>query len=147
IPGVGTTIPIAFAIPADARQCDDHDPNDRVLWRLEVSADVPGIDYASAFEVPVFRTAESATPRTESEEVADRDPLAPAVYRQPATSRIEVTSNRRGTEIFYPAARNPGVAISLTVFLLIWCVSIWACIYFKAPIFFPIVFGVFGILI
>lgn len=147
IPGVGTTIPIAFAIPADSRQCDDHDPNDRVLWRLEVSADVPGIDYASAFEVPVFRTAESVTPRTESEEAADRDPLAPAVYRQPATSRIEVTSNRRGTEIFYPAGRNPGMATSLTVFLLIWCAAIWACIHFKAPILFPIIFGLFGILI
>ena len=105
------------------------------------------MDYSSAFEVPVFRTAESDTPRTPAEEAADRDPIAPAVYRQPATSRIEVTTNRRGTEIIYPAARNPGVATGLTVFLLIWCVAIWACIHFKAPILFPIVFGFFGILI
>jgi hypothetical protein len=147
IPGVGATIPIAFAIPADGRACDDRNPNDRILWRLEVDAKVPGVDYSSAFEVPVFRTAESDTPRTPAEAAADRDPTAPAVYRQPVTSRIEVTTNRRGTEILYPAARNPGVATSLTVFLLIWCVAIWACIHFKAPILFPIVFGLFGILI
>ena len=147
IQGVGTMIPIAFAIPADGRPCDDRDPNDRVLWRLQVDADVPGVDYSSAFEVPVFRTAESDRPRSPEEETATRDPLAPAVYRQPATSRIEVTSNRRGTEILYPAARNPNVAAGLTAFLAIWCGAIWACIHFRAPIIFPIVFGLFGILI
>jgi hypothetical protein len=144
---VGATIPIAFAIPADARPCDDRNADDRVLWRLRVDADVPGVDYSSVFEVPVFRTAESDQPRTASEESATRDPLAPVEYRQPATSRIQVTTNRRGTEILFPAARNPGVAGGLTVFLLIWCVAIWACIHFRAPIIFPIVFGVFGILL
>jgi hypothetical protein len=147
IPGVGATIPFAFAIPADARPCDDSNPADRVVWRLQVDADVPGVDYSSAFEVPVFRTAESDQPRTAREEAATRDPQAPAEYRQPATSRIQVTSNRRGTEILYPAARNPGVAVGLTVFLLIWCAAIWACIHFRAPIIFPIVFGLFGILL
>jgi hypothetical protein len=147
IPGVGATIPIAFAIPADARPCDDRNADDRVIWRLRVDADVPGVDYSSVFEVPVFRTAESDHPRTASEESATRDPLAPVQYRQPATSRIQVTSNRRGTEILFPAARNPGVAVGLTVFLLIWCVAIWACINFRAPIIFPIVFGLFGILL
>ena len=33
--------------------------SDRVLWRLEVIGEVPGVDYAAAFEVPVFRTAAS----------------------------------------------------------------------------------------
>jgi hypothetical protein len=147
IPGVGATIPIAFAIPADSRPDDDRNPADRVVWRLQVDADVPGVDYSSTFEVPVFRTAESDQPRSAAEETADRDPLAPAVYRQPATSRIEVSSNRRGTEILYPAARNPGVATGLTVFLLIWCAAIGAGIHFGAPIIFPIVFSLFGILI
>jgi hypothetical protein len=147
VPGVGATIPIAFAIPADARPCDDRNPDDRVLWRLQVDADVPGVDYSSTFEVPVFRTADSDQPRSADEETATRDPLAPMVYRQPATSRIEVTNNRRGTEILYPAARNPGVATGLTFFLALWCAAIWACIHFGAPIIFPIVFGLFGIII
>lgn len=147
IMGVGTTIPIGFAIPADARATDERNPNDKIIWRLTVDADVPGVDYGSVFEVPVFRTAESDQPRTESEEAAVRDPLAPAVYRQRATSRIEVSSNRRGTEILYPPARNPGMATGLTIFFLLWCGAIWAMIHFKAPILFPILFGFFGMLL
>jgi hypothetical protein len=147
IQGVGATLPVAFAIPADARATDDRNANDRILWRLTVTADVPGVDYAAAFEVPVFRTVASDQPRTEAEVSATRDPLAPAVYRQPATSRIEVTTNRRGTEILFPAARNPGMAGGVTAFFAVWSVAIWAVIHFKAPIIFPIVFGFFGMLI
>jgi hypothetical protein len=147
IQGVGTTLPVAFAIPADARATDERNASDRILWRLTVTADVPGVDYAAVFEVPVFRTAASDQPRTEAEETATRDPLAPAVYRQPPTSRIEVTTNRRGTEILFPPARNPAMAAGLTAFFVLWCAAIWAVIHFKAPILFPIVFGLFGMLI
>lgn len=147
IAGVDATIPVAFAIPADARPSDERNSDDSVIWRLQADTDVPGVDYSSAFEVPVFRTAESNQPRTASEEAATRDPEAPAAFRQPATSRIQVTSNRRGTEILYPPARNPGMATGLTVFLFIWCAAIWALIHFGAPVIFPIVFGLFGLLI
>ena len=144
---MGATIPVAFAIPADARACDDRNADDRIIWRLQVDADVPGVDYSSVFEVPVFRTAESDTPLTPAEATATRDPDLPAVYHQPAGSRIEVTTNRRGTEIFYPAGRNPGMATGLTVFLLIWCGAIWLCIHLGAPLIFPIVFVLVGLLV
>ncbi len=147
VAGVGATIPIAFAIPSDARPCDDRNADDRIVWRLGVDADVAGVDYSSTFEVPVFRTADTDRARTESEELATRDTLAPAAYRQPAGSRIQVTTNRRGTEILYPAARNPGVAAGLTGFTLIWCAVIWAEVHFGAPIIFPVVFGFFGVLL
>jgi len=55
----GVRIPIHFAIPADADPTDDSNSRDSVLWRLEVRADVPGIDYATRFQLPVFRTADS----------------------------------------------------------------------------------------
>ncbi len=38
-----------------------------MIWRLVVTADVPGIDYSATFEVPVFRTVESDTPLTAEE--------------------------------------------------------------------------------
>ncbi|MEO8635786.1 MAG: hypothetical protein ABI587_10970 [Gemmatimonadales bacterium] len=63
----GISIPIALPIPADARETDERDSSDRVLWRLIVTAEVPGIDYSATFEVPVFRTAESETPLTAEE--------------------------------------------------------------------------------
>jgi hypothetical protein len=143
----GAGVPVAFAIPGDAAPSDPGRSDDRTLWRLEVSADVPGVDYAAGFEVPVFRTAESALPRTETEQAVAARTAVPADYGQPTGSRIQVSRTRRGTEIYFPPARNPGMATSLTVFTLIWAVAIWATIAFDAPLIFPIVFGGFGALL
>ena len=143
----GTGVPVAFAIPADAAPTGPVRGDDRTLWRLDVSAETPGVDYTAGFEVPVFRTAESALPRTETEQAVAARSAVPADYRQPAGSRILVSRTRRGTEIYFPPARNPGMAASLTVFTLIWASAIWATIAFEAPLIFPIVFGGFGALL
>jgi hypothetical protein len=108
---------------------------------------VPGVDYESRFDVPVFRTPASDLPLSSEEERLTQDPLAEREYQQPADSRIVVTSNRRGTEVLFPAARNPGAAISLTVALLLWWGTIALQLYFRAPIVFPIITGLFGLLI
>jgi hypothetical protein len=145
--GMNTRIPIAFRLPADAKPCDSTDPNDRILWRLQVSAEVPGVDYASLFEVPVFRTAASDRPLSEAEDRLTHDQLVPDNYRQPADSRIKVTANLRGVEIYFAAARNLGAATGGTVFTAIWVAVVWFLIQFKAPLLFPIVFGLFGLLL
>ena len=142
-----THIPVAFRLPADAVACDDTNSNNRVLWRLQLAAEVPGVDYAAQFEVPVFRTAASDQPLSEQEARITEDPAAGAAYQQPPDSQIVVTSNRRGTEFLFPAARNPGVAASVTFFLLIWLASLGLQVYFRAPLIFPIVTGLFGLLI
>lgn len=63
----GLRLPVAFAIPAHAEPTDERDSNNKVRWYLEVRSEVPGVDFAGKFEVPVFHTAESATPLTEEE--------------------------------------------------------------------------------
>ena len=141
-----THIPIAFRLPADAVACSDSDPNNRVLWRLQVSAVVPGVDYESQFEVPVFRTPASDQPLSPDEERLTQIAQG-AEYQQPADSRIVVTTSRRGTEIVFSAARNPGAATSLTLFLFLWIGCIALQMYFRAPLVFPIVTGLFGLLI
>jgi hypothetical protein len=145
--GMETHIPVAFRLPADAQPCDDTDPNNRVLWQLRLVATVPGVDYVSQFEVPVFRTSASDQPLSAEEERITKDALAGTGYQQPADSRIVVTSNRRGTEVLFPAARNPGAATSLSCFLLLWLGCIAVQMYFRAPLVFPIVTGLFGLLI
>ena len=95
----------------------------------------------------MFRTAASDAPATDAERAAAAAALVPADYRQPAGSRIQVTTNRRGTEIDFPPARNPGFAIGLTVFVGIWVGAIGFMVAVHAPIFFPIVFGAFGLLL
>jgi hypothetical protein len=142
-----TSIPITFQLPPDVEASDTTNANNRVVWRLQVSAGVPGVDYDSTFEVPVFRTLASEQLPSSRDAHSSRGSPAPAAYRQPADSRIAVTRNRRGTEILFPAARNPGPAVGMTLFLVIWLAALGVQLYLKAPIVFPIVTGVFGILI
>jgi hypothetical protein len=51
----GIRIPFRFDVPQSERPADPHHTGTRVLWRLTVRADSPGIDYAAEFEVPVFK--------------------------------------------------------------------------------------------
>jgi hypothetical protein len=143
--GYSTRIPIKFAIPADAQPSDPAHSNDQIVWRLELSASVPGVDYASTFEVPVFRTAESASAEPEAP-ITDDEP-AQESYQQPASSRIVVTTNHRGAEIVLPALRNPGVAAGFIAFTLGWSAIVLTLIKLGAPLLFPIVFGLFWILL
>jgi hypothetical protein len=144
--GKGINVPVAFRLPADAEPCDATNPNNRVLWRLHVSASVPGVDYDATFDVPVFRTTGGDHPAP-AENESSAESLAAVPYQQPADSRIVVTTSRGGTEILFPAARNIGAAVSLTFFMLLWWAALGIQLYFRAPIIFPIVTGLFGLLI
>ena len=145
--GMVTNVSVAFRLPSDVSPSDSHNPREPVVWRLQLSGEVPGVDYDSTFEVPVFRTEASDRPLTAEEERLTRDPLSDTRYQQPSGSRIVVTTNRRGTEILFPAARNPGAAVGVTLFLLLWIAAIGFQLYLGAPLLFPVVFGLFGVLI
>ena len=146
--GWGTIVPAAFRVPSDAEPCQGDNPDNQVLWRLGVTASVAGVDYGSVFEVPVFRTEASATPPTDAEtQLAQRDSQEVSNYRQPPTSRIRVSRSQPGVEIFFPAARNPGAASGVTVFTLIWGAISWALLHYRAPLIFPIVFGLCELLL
>jgi hypothetical protein len=142
--GMVTSIPVAFRIPSDAEPTDNTDLRDQVIWRLSVSAEMPGVDYHATFEVPVFRTSVG-----ESASEAEPPSLAIAAqpYVQPSTSKIRVSRNRRGTEIVFPAGRNPRASAGLTAFLAIWLVAVWATLHLDAPLLFQVIFGAFGVLL
>jgi hypothetical protein len=146
--GESTSVPVGFLIPSDARASDSTNPNDKLLWRVQVGADVPGIDYEATFEVPVFRTPVSDQPLSvEEKRLAAETEIDPAKYRQPPGSRIRVATNRRGTEIEFPAARNPSAAAALSLFLVLWTGATGYLIYLRAPIIFPLVSGLFELFI
>jgi hypothetical protein len=146
--GWRTDVPVQFRIPTEAESCSLGDPDNRVLWRLTVGASVPGVDYASVFEIPVFRTEASAVPPSESEmRLAAEQARALAEYRQPADSRIRVTNRSQGVEIVFPPARNPGAAAGVTAFTLLWGGICWGLVHYKAPLLFPVVFGLFELLL
>jgi hypothetical protein len=53
-PTGGVRIPFSMTVPSEGQSCDIRNPRDQILWRLEAAAELPGIDYAASFELPVF---------------------------------------------------------------------------------------------
>jgi hypothetical protein len=142
----GTVVPLGFAIPADAQPTDDSDPDNAIVWRLALSAQVPGVDYAARFEVPVFRTDQGEISGPDIQ-VATPAPVDLAHYRQPADSRIQVNVNMRGTEVVFPPGRNPAAGIFTTIFFLGWSGVIFVMLKLGAPLLFPVIFGLFDLLL
>src|SRR5687767_13930865 len=60
MPGMqGLTIPISFPLPSEFPESSPESSDDMVLWRVDVSAEVPGVDYEANFEIPVFRSGDA----------------------------------------------------------------------------------------
>jgi hypothetical protein len=141
----GVGIPVRVAIPADAEPCDDSDPSNRVLWRLVARASTPGVDYGATFEVPVFRTAESA--EAPPAELVERHRAELAEYRLPPQAPVRLRETGRGVRVEFPMARNPGAALGLTAFGVIWSGVFILLFRMDAPWFFRVAFGGFDLLI
>lgn len=120
----GTDIPVLFHIPAGQPATDLEVPDNQVVWRLAAQAAVPGVDFETTFEVPVFETGETApapepgAPLLESyrAQVLDSTELARAGIRRGAGTWIFDTTHLLGTKLF-----SGTFAVGLTVLL----VSFW----------------------
>ena len=49
----GTIIPVEIHVPADAPPTDTGNAEVKIYWRLNVDAEVSGVDYGATFDVPV----------------------------------------------------------------------------------------------
>ena len=112
----GSTIPLRFAIRFDAPPTNHDDADNAYLWRVSVAAEVPGVDYAANFEVPVFRTAAShadpAPAATPAATTADSDLLN--------SGGLRVRQEDGSLVVTLAAAQNKVAALGLTAFLALW---------------------------
>src|SRR5213594_3963896 len=112
----GEIVPVSFRLPFDAPPTTNDNPNDRILWRLEASARLAGVDYDEQFEVPVAAALPGKTPAREAEAAS-----VPAPAR-PETSRILVEPEPSGgTRFILPARRNIRATLVIALFASIFC--------------------------
>jgi hypothetical protein len=67
--------------------------------------------------------------------------------RRDEHSKIQVNDGPNGREFYFPAARNPGTALFTTLFMLVFNGVAVVTFHLHAPILFPIVFGLIGVLL
>jgi len=143
----GLSVPLRFAIPADALPSSDEDTYSRIVWRLHASADMPGVDFSVQFELPVFRTgiveevAEEEAPRFGSYE-RERQPVRPSKL-----SFAVRPSPRGGVEYYFRPARHVGSAFGATVFCALWTGVLWLMVSYEVSWFFVGVLGLFNLLL
>jgi hypothetical protein len=142
-----SSIPVLFAIPFDTQPTEERSDDDEILWRLEAEAETPGIDYAAKFQVPVFKTADS---RADFE--LEDDPQASHLSAQDPVALLASEGIRKeflptgGYALLFPAARHKGVALGVTAFFALWTAITVFLAASDAPLLFPIVFGLFDLL-
>ena len=144
---MGSRVPFYFEIPADRAPTD---PDGRVTtrWVLSVDAACPGVDLAEEFDVPVFDPAEG----TEAASTRRDDPLAPYRHEGPVQLRdgqgIHVHRPASGgVRVELGAARDIAATSALTVVWLVFWIVVVATWGGEAPVFIPIAFGFFGVLL
>jgi hypothetical protein len=139
-----TEIPVAFRIPYESEPSSAESSDNEIVWRLEVAAAVRGVDFHSRFEVPVFKTDDSGPELSREPEVQER---LPDLTEVEAGSGIRVVPGPTGGQEFvFPPARNPRVAVTLTLFGVAWSGVVAALVYAGEP-FFAAIFGFFDALI
>lgn len=141
---VGMRVPFDAAIPPDGRSSDLRNSSDSILWRLDVAAELPGIDYKTGFELPVFETAAGHDDGAiAAYQISHR---ADIVHREMSGVGMRPLANG-GYEYEVPPVRELKGALTPVIFLAIWWGIIAVILKFGAPLLFPIVFGAFGVLL
>ncbi len=138
-----TGIPVFFKLPGNLPESTAA-TGDGIHWKLEASATLRGPNFHAAFEVPVFKLAE--TPEISDDPAAQHQMSLDDVRKQ-IHSTVQVKDlPDGGREFIFPAARNPGFAAGATVVWLIWTGVIILLICKHAPPLLPLVAGAMDLL-
>lgn len=137
-------IPVYFKIPAGQPECFSRG-NESVLWRLAAKAKMAGPDFSVSFEVPVFKVAGIGQTNEADPTAALQMPVEE--IRRDEKSRIQVTDGPDGREFYFPAARNIGTTLYLTLMFLIWTAFTLAAYFLFKSLLFEIVFTALDVLI
>ncbi len=105
---------IDLRLPGDRPEASEENPSDRVVWRMSIRSQEPGVDFRARFELPVFAVAGAADPET----VLDGPlPVEPDAWRETGVEHGYVAG---GQQFRFPAFRMAGAGGSVLVFGLLF---------------------------
>lgn len=135
----GVRVPFRFTLPADEGEpADDRNPRDRIIWRLEVTGEVPGIDYRGVFELPVFGRA----PEEGESTFGSAPPQTP--WTPPPSMQFGI-SPTGAEQVTIRSSARASDWIGYVVFFTFWFGALVFMRLAGAPLFATVVFAVIGL--
>jgi hypothetical protein len=108
-----TGIPVFFRIPPDQPPATPGESGvGSIVWRVGVEAHIKGPNLQLEFEVPVFP---GKVPEIPADDPVKKYQMPAEALRQALHSRVRVNDVQNGKEFVFPAGRNVGVAVVLTL--------------------------------
>jgi len=148
--GVGATgasIPVRFALPADARETTATRRSDGIVWVLSAEADMSGVDFKEDFDVPVHRIGESSGQPVPARTSTRSPPRQPVSIADLTESGIHIRPTAEGTEYHFAAGRNASFCLGVAVFTLIWTGALYLQYVLDFPRIFVAITGLFELLL
>jgi hypothetical protein len=149
----GLAIPINIQIPTDLESTDSSNPDDQITWTLGVSCDLPGVDFETAFSVPVFVTDESRPDLTQ--EVVDEAAEEAGLLSQPQDRGASWVppvvvrwTARGGVEYTFRPATSLKTAVGVSLLTVAVCIGsavLWVWLEEAGP--FALIPAVLGVLL
>ncbi len=102
----GVRLLFRFAVPQGQRESEGHSDS-YYLWRLNIKAELPGVDLDRSFEIPVYATAERS--RLIKVDTANEMPQGSPQLR--AEALLPLRQSGMQTALYYPMLRNIGSAL------------------------------------
>jgi len=138
----GAHVPFTFAIPSDALPTQSMLNRTSIVWRLSASAEVPGVDYSATFELPVFATGE----KTVVEPAWPAPDADLSKWTPDPESHITISPLPSGGDEITVGPATKG-RFGFILFSIIWYAVIIVMFVFQVPRFFPMFFGLVGLII
>ncbi len=143
----GSRLSFRFDVPDNLKESDaDQSEDAYYLWRLNLQADLPGVDIDRACEIPVYATGEHSARLSESS-----IGQAQAEQSQMDTRAIEKMVNQGydagGRTMRFPMGRNLLAGCIGIIFGVVFASTGWYLIEYEAHPFMGIIFGGVGLLI
>lgn len=117
--GRGTRLSVGFNVPAGLPS-SGAPSRDYVFWTIDLEADLPGVDLAGRFEVPMIAAAPDASPA----EGALLPAAAVAAPPDIPSHIVRIFHDGGATVFYYPLFRYPAMSVGLLVFSLIFAVPV-----------------------
>jgi len=140
----GTRIVFRFDVPPELPTSDYFNRGrDYNLWRLNVTADLPGVDLDQDYEIPVYPTAQKST--LSGRDLENAANATAEMATENAKRRFQIINGSSGQEFLYPFGRNLGAAFTALLAGVIFTAAAAFMLIHEHMYFFGSVFLIFGV--